>query len=129
MSWVRLRKRLTNVAQSHNTKGTGRMRNMHYVGLDVHYRSINVAVADESKVYTVVKIQHHVSRLKKVLAKIASKKKIHVVYEAGPTGYGLCREVRTSGYKCEVIAPGLIPTMRWCTGENSAVAMLVRWPC
>ena len=84
---------------------------MHYVGLDVHSRSVTVAVADELKVYTVGKIPHHVGRLKKVLAKIASKKKIHVVYEAGPTGYGLCRELRSSSYKCEVIAPGLIPTM------------------
>src|SRR5439155_19220802 len=32
-----------------------------------------------------------------------------VVYEAGPTGYGLQREFARRGYPCQVIAPSLIP--------------------
>ena len=30
-------------------------------------------------------------------------------YEAGPTGYPLCRHLRKHGYVCEVVAPSLIP--------------------
>lgn len=32
-----------------------------------------------------------------------------MVYEAGPTGYGLHRELTRRGYRCEIIAPSLIP--------------------
>jgi transposase len=31
------------------------------------------------------------------------------VYEAGPCGYGLARQLGARGYRCEVIAPTLIP--------------------
>ena len=31
------------------------------------------------------------------------------MYEAGPCGYGLVRELRSRGYACEVIAPSKIP--------------------
>jgi len=34
---------------------------------------------------------------------------VSVVYEAGPTGYGLYRELSRRGYRCEIIAPSLIP--------------------
>ena len=34
---------------------------------------------------------------------------MQVVYEAGPTGYGLQRELARRGYQCQVIAPSLIP--------------------
>ena len=34
---------------------------------------------------------------------------MHLVYEAGPTGYGLQRTLAAKGYRCEVIAPSLIP--------------------
>lgn len=34
---------------------------------------------------------------------------VHVVYEAGPTGYGLYRELCKRGYRCEIVAPSLIP--------------------
>ena len=32
-----------------------------------------------------------------------------MVYEAGPTGFGLYRELRRHGYHCEIVAPSLIP--------------------
>lgn len=33
---------------------------------------------------------------------------LHLVYEAGPSGYGLVRELGARGYHCEVIAPSKI---------------------
>ena len=35
--------------------------------------------------------------------------RLHVCFEAGPTGYGLCRQVRDLGHDCMVVAPALIP--------------------
>ena len=34
---------------------------------------------------------------------------LRAVYEAGPTGYGLCRQLRGLGLACDVVAPALIP--------------------
>lgn len=34
---------------------------------------------------------------------------VHFCYEAGPTGYGLYRLIRSMGYECMVVAPSLIP--------------------
>jgi transposase len=34
---------------------------------------------------------------------------LHVCYEAGPTGYGLHRQITAMGHVCEVAAPSLVP--------------------
>ena len=34
---------------------------------------------------------------------------VHFCYEAGPTGYGLYRQIRSLGHECTVVAPSLIP--------------------
>ena len=34
---------------------------------------------------------------------------LHFCYEAGPTGYGLYRQIVTLGHRCDVVAPSLIP--------------------
>src|SRR5689334_18817733 len=36
--------------------------------------------------------------------------KLHFCYEAGPTGYGLYRQLRALGHECMVVAPSLIPS-------------------
>jgi transposase len=33
----------------------------------------------------------------------------HRIYEAGPTGYGLYRQIAELGHRCDVVAPSLIP--------------------
>ena len=48
-------------------------------------------------------------RLLKQLARIAAPAQTVVVYEAGPTGYGLQRALAARGYDCRIIAPSLIP--------------------
>jgi transposase len=50
-----------------------------------------------------------VSKLLKVLARYGDPEAVQVVYKAGPTGYGLQRELARRGYPCQVIAPSLIP--------------------
>jgi len=41
----------------------------------------------------------------KVLRKYGPPGQVNVVYEAGPTGYGLYRASSAQGYGCEVITP------------------------
>ena len=45
-----------------------------------------------------------------MIKKLASKyEKVRICYEAGPTGYGLYRQIITLGQECTVVAPSLIP--------------------
>jgi len=47
---------------------------------------------------------------RKLVAKLAAKYgKLTFCYEAGPTGYGLHRLIRSLGHDCIVVAPSLIP--------------------
>jgi len=82
-----------------------------HVGLDVHKDSITVAkaLAGRGDPQLVGKVAHDIPKLLKVLAKIGSPEQLHVVYEAGPTGFGLQRALRARGYACEVIAPSKTP--------------------
>jgi len=85
------------------------MSRLHYIGLDVHAGSIAVAVADDEGVRVLGKIEHDIPKLKKLLARVGPPASLRLVYEAGPTGFGLCRGLRGDGYVCEVIAPSLVP--------------------
>ena len=70
-----------------------------HVGLDVHKDSISVAVAEpgRSAGRLVGKVTHDVNKLLKLLVKIGTPEQLHLVYEAGPTGFGLQRRVDRSG--------------------------------
>jgi transposase len=82
-----------------------------YVGLDVHADTIEVGIAQAGRQpgRCVGSIAHDVPKLLKVLARYGDARAVHVVYEAGPTGYGLQRALAKRGYECQVIAPSLIP--------------------
>jgi transposase len=46
----------------------------------------------------------------KVVRKLAAKlRRLTFCYEAGPTGYGLYRQITSLGHECIVVAPSLIP--------------------
>ena len=48
---------------------------------------------------------------RKLVAKLASKHaRLTFCYEAGPTGYGLYRLIKSIGHDCLVVAPSLIPS-------------------
>jgi transposase len=82
-----------------------------FVGLDVHKDTIAVAVAEAGRAPARLlgTIGHDVGKLRKLLARYGEAAAVQVVYEAGPTGYGLQRELARRGYQCQVIAPSLIP--------------------
>ena len=82
-----------------------------HVGLDVHKDSISIGVAqpgrDPGKLLT--RIAHHLPKLLKQLDKLGTPQQLHIVYEAGPTGFGLARSLQAKGYRCDVIAPSKTP--------------------
>ena len=82
-----------------------------FVGLDVHKDSISIAACDMSRepARFVGTVSSDVRQVVKALSKAGEPSEICVVYEAGPTGYGLYRELRRRGYRCEIVAPSLIP--------------------
>ncbi len=82
-----------------------------HVGLDVHKNSISVAAAKPGRAAgrLTAKVTHDVNKLLKVLAKIGQAEQLHIVYAAGPTGFGLQRALRAKGYVCDIIAPSQIP--------------------
>lgn len=48
--------------------------------------------------------------MRRVIQRIAIRfDRVHFCYEAGPTGYGLYRLIRSLGHGCTVVAPSLIP--------------------
>ena len=82
-----------------------------HVGLDVHKDSTSVGVAEvgHSEARYVCALGSDVGKLLKVLSRYGEPGEVRVVYEAGPTGYGLYRVLKARGYEVQVIAPSLIP--------------------
>jgi transposase len=70
-----------------------------HVGLDVHKDSISVAAAEAGRApgRLIGKVTHDVNKLLKVLAKVGTAEQLHIVYEAGPTGFRLQRAPEGQG--------------------------------
>ena len=87
------------------------MSKVRFVGLDVHKDSITIAVADQdgSVPQVVATIAHEVRALLKQLKKLSGSGQLKCCYEAGPTGFGLCRMLSAAGIECIVVAPSLVP--------------------
>lgn len=86
--------------------------NTKYVGLDVHKETLAVAVADSGRqpARDWGKIESSREAVRKLMQRLGSPEKLQVCYEAGPTGYGLCRWIKRLGIECLVVAPSLVPT-------------------
>ena len=82
-----------------------------FVGLDAHAESTAIAVAEIGRTAPrfVGTVGPRIAELTKALGKLGKPQGLSVVYEAGPCGYALARELRTLGYRCEVVAPSKIP--------------------
>lgn len=88
--------------------------NKHYVGLDVHKDTVTIAVADEGRggeVRVYGQVSSDLRAVEKALRKIgADQGALHVVYEAGPTGFVLQRRLTQLGIDCVVVAPSKTPS-------------------
>ena len=84
-----------------------------FVGLDVHSKTISVAVADEGRqgeVRHYGTIENTTEAIDKVIMSLTSTGvELKFIYEAGPTGFGLYRYLAGNGFKCIVTAPAMIP--------------------
>lgn len=83
-----------------------------YVGMDVHKKEITVALlladSDEPRLWSLRNEPRSVRRLAKRLQREA-RGELRCVYEAGPCGYVLQRQLQSHGISADVIAPSLIP--------------------
>ena len=82
------------------------------VGLDVHKESIVAAVLppDSDRVALTTKFENTPVALKTFVERLRSRGALTFIYEAGPCGYQVHRDLTAQGQECVVIAPGLIPT-------------------
>jgi transposase len=85
-----------------------------FVGIDTSKLTNAVTVAEAGRTGE-VRYHGEVSTAdaatRKLVAKLSGKyRKLTFCYEAGPTGYGLCRLIKSLGHECIVVAPSLIPT-------------------
>src|SRR4051812_43644895 len=84
-----------------------------FVGLDTSKMKIAVALAEEGRhgeVRFLGDVDHTPEAVRRLVTKLAGKYgRLLFCYEAGPTGYGLQRQISDLGHDCAVIAPSLIP--------------------
>lgn len=83
-----------------------------FVGLDVSKSRNAVAIAESGRgeVRFVGEIDNTPEATRQLVKKLCKRYgALHFCYEAGPTGYGLYRQLRSLGHDCMVVAPSLIP--------------------
>ena len=99
------------MAQSHMRKEPV-MKNVRFVGLDVHAETIAIAIAEpgrDGEVRSLGTIPNRAESVRKLIKKLGTPEQLRVCYEAGPTGYVLYWQLAQLGVKCEVVAPTLVP--------------------
>jgi transposase len=83
-----------------------------------------VAIADvgrEGEIRYLGEIDSSPAAVERIIRKLAGRyEKLHFCYEAGPTGYGLSRQIRALGHDCTVVAPSSIPKKVRRTGQDQS---------
>lgn len=84
-----------------------------FIGMDVHQKSIDIAVADgtaDGQVRHYGTIGGQLKDVDHLIGRLGYKKdRLRMVYEAGPCGYGLYRHLTAQAINCTVVAPSLTP--------------------
>jgi transposase len=84
-----------------------------FVAFDVAKLKHAVAIAEgdrSGEVRFLGEIENKPAAIEQIIKKLGKRYgRLHVCFEAGPTGYGLCRQVRDLGHDCMVVALTLIP--------------------
>lgn len=101
-----------------------------YVGLDTSKLKISVALAEagrDGEVRFLGDVDNTPEAVGRLVAKLAKRHpQLAFCYEAGPTGYGLHRQITALGHACAVVAPSLIPKRpgeRVKTNRRDALAL------
>jgi transposase len=94
-----------------------------FVSMDVHQKSISIALADDGpdgdvRLYGTIK--NTIEAIDRLIRKLVSTgAELHFVYEAGPCGFGLYRHLTGNGFRCIVAAPSMVPKK---SGVRNAVS-------
>jgi transposase len=84
-----------------------------FVAFDVGKKKHAVAVAEggrSGEVRFLGDVENRSLTIERTIKRLADRyDRLHVCFEAGPTGYGLYRQVKALGHDCMVVAPALIP--------------------
>jgi transposase len=84
-----------------------------FIGVDTSKLRNAVAIADAGRggeVRFFGEIENTPVATAKLVRKLSTKyQRLTFCYEAGPTGYGLQRQIKELGFECLVVAPSLIP--------------------
>jgi len=84
------------------------MSNVRFIGLDVHAKTIAVAVAEPNgEVRSLGVIPNRPESIRKLVKKLGPPAQQRVCYEAGPTGYVVYWQM--TALDVEVVAPSLVP--------------------
>ena len=101
-----------------------------FVAFDTSKLRNAVAIADGGRggeVRFLGEIENTEAAIAKLVKKLAGKyQRLRFCYEAGPTGYGVYRQITSLGHECSVVAPTLIPKKpgdRVKTNRRDAVSL------
>lgn len=101
-----------------------------FVAFDTSKLRNAVAIADGGRageVRFLGEIENAGAATAKLVRKLSAKyQRLTFCYEAGPTGYGLYRQIKSLGHECIVVAPSLIPKKpgdRVKTNRRDAVSL------
>lgn len=84
---------------------------MIFIGIDVHKLTYHVAVWSRERGLLASWVQPSDGRVLHERVCEIPFCQLKIVYEAGPTGFGLARQLKNWGYRVEVIAPSHIPQL------------------
>lgn len=102
------------------------------VGLDVHKETLAVAVlpAGVEQAIDISVVPNTSEVVERIVRKVTRQRSAVFVYEAGPCGYEIQRQITGLGQECFVVAPGLIPvraTDRVKTDRRDAEKLARLW--
>jgi len=81
-----------------------------HLGLDTSKNAILVGILRPDEVSPdTEKIFNDEASIRRLVNRFGDRSGLRVCYEAGPTGFGLYRLLRSMGVACDVVAPSLIP--------------------
>ena len=84
---------------------------MIFIGLDVHKLTYHVALWSRERGLLTSWVQPSDGKVLHDRVREIPSYQLRIVYEAGPTGFGLARQLKDLGYRIEVIAPSHIPQL------------------
>lgn len=80
------------------------------VGLDVHAQSITAAILHDANEHPeVITLPADLMQVRRLFRRLAASGPVRSCYEASGAGFVLQRVLADDGFRCEVIAPSLIP--------------------